>query len=236
MRQVSLFIALACLITTAQAAPLSYEAVIGWESNYVQQGRRFDNDAGRYWAILSASWQQTTLYTELNRGDGLNYTETKFGIEYAFENTGDFEWSVGYHHIEFYGVERARDNEFFTDLAYIGWSWLTPSLNYTYATENSGYFVELALSHEWQINEEFTLVPYILQGFDYDYVTDDHNGDNHRQVGLELIWQWTEAVELCVHLHHAFEGTDIRREYGDTNLVPEGSDITWGGLFLIWDF
>ncbi|MCF1428271.1 MAG: hypothetical protein LPD71_00920 [Shewanella sp.] len=109
-------------ITTSlgtNAAPLSDETVIEWESSYVQQGKRFDHDAGRYWALLSAFWQQASLYTELNRRDSGNDTE---------------------------------------------------------------------------------------------------------------------ASELGLHLYHAFEDTDIRHHYGDANLVPEGSDITQGGLFLIWEF
>ena len=220
----------------ASSAPLDYEIIAAWDSNYVQQGRDTLDDTGRFWALLSANWQSATLYTELIRGDNLNYSEAKFGFEYSFDIHEDIELSAGYHRIEFYGLERAHDNEVFADIVYTGWNWITPSANYTYATENAGYFVELALAHEWQLSEQLVLVPYVLQGFDYGYVTEEHDGNNHTQIGIEASWLWSEHLSATLHLHHAFIGTDIRREYGGADLVPDGSDLTWGGVMITWVF
>ncbi|MCL1038817.1 hypothetical protein L2750_16940 [Shewanella submarina] len=221
-------------ISAAQAVPTDYEIITAWDSNYVQQGRDTLDDTGRFWALLSANWQSVTLYSELVRGDSQDYSEAKFGVEYGFDTPDNIELSAGYHRIEFYGLERAHDNEVFADLAYTGWDWLTPSANYTYATENSGYFIELAVAHEWQLSEQWVLVPYLLQGFDYGYVTEEHDGNNHTQIGIEASWQWSDKLSATLHLHHAFIGTDIRREYGGADLVPDGSDITWGGVLLTW--
>ena len=69
-------------------------------------------------------------------------------------------------------------------------------LNYTYATEASGYFVELSLHSHWQVNEQLTLTPYVTQGFDFGYASQTHDGPNHLQFGVEACYSLVSCDKI----------------------------------------
>ncbi|MGS0730529.1 hypothetical protein ACVBKF_30300, partial [Shewanella sp. 0m-11] len=171
----------------------------------------------------------------VGRGDSQNYIEWNFGIEYGFQLSENLSGSVGYQRLEFYGDERAHDNELFSSLEYTAVEWLIPSVSYTYSTEAAGYFVEVSLHSNWELAEGLTVSPYVTQSFDFQYVTEEHDGPNHFQFGVEAEYQLPNNLVLSGHISHTIAQEDIKLEARNDGIT--GSlDETFAGLHLSWNF
>lgn len=208
---------------------------LGWDSAYLSQGRDNLQHSGIYWAYTEVQQGNFTTYALMGRGDNQAYTEWNLGLEYALAITEHLEAHLGYQRIEAYSDSRCRDNEFFAELAYTAVPWLVPSINYVYATEAAGYFVELSLHSPWELDDKFTLTPYITQGFDFKYRTEKHNGVNHLQFGLEVSYRVTTAMALTGHVSHSLAQADIEQE-ALANGEANSQDQTYAGLHFNWRF
>ncbi len=208
---------------------------LGWDSNYISEGRNNLDKGGIYWATASVQKNNLNAYVTAGRGDSQHYIEYNFGLEYGFELSENISGSVGYQRLEFYGDERAHDNEFFSSLEYSKYDWLVPSVSYTYSTEAAGYFVEVSLHSNWALTENLSVTPYVTQGFDFQYVTEQHDGANHFQLGVEAEYQLPNQWVLSGHISHSIAQEDIKleaRENGNTS----GLDETYAGVHLSWSF
>ncbi|MFV0597740.1 MAG: hypothetical protein ACK5NH_18995, partial [Shewanella sp.] len=148
---------------------------------------------------------------------------------YALHFSEDVEAHVGYQRIEGYSSSRCQDNELFAELAYTAAPWLVPSINYVYSTEAAGYFVELSLHSYWQLTEQFTVSPYVTQGFDFKYRTEDHNGRNHLQLGVEANYQLADNMSISGHISHSIAQSDIEQEAA-ANGDFSSQDQTYAGI------
>ncbi|QYJ97510.1 hypothetical protein K0J45_18760 [Shewanella alkalitolerans] len=206
---------------------------LGWDSKYISEGRNNLDKGGIYWATAAVQIDDLTLFTTVGRGDSQYYIEWNMGLEYGFELGDNLSAALGYQRIEAYGDERCGDNELFATLEYTGIAWLTPSLSYTYSTEAAGYFVEASLHSEWPVSDRLTLTPYVTQAFDFQYVTEAHNGPNHFQFGLEAQYQLADRLVLSGHLSRTLAQEDIKQENPDA----KGSlNNTYAGLHLTFSF
>lgn len=206
---------------------------LGWDSKYISEGRNNLENGGIYWGTAAIQYDNINLYATVGRGDTDNYTEWNFGIEYGFDIGDSIEATVGYQRIEVYADEREFDNEIFADLAYTGISWLTPSVAYTYSTEAGGYFVEASLHSSWELTQRLTVTPYVTQAFDFQYATEDHNGPNHFQLGVEAEFALSEQIMLSGHVSHTIAQDDIKREMGQE---VDNLDETYAGIHLSFTF
>lgn len=203
---------------------------IGFDSKYVSEGRNNLDNGGIVWTTASMQKDGLNVYATMGRGTDQHYIEWNFGLEYGFDLSKDIEASLGYQRLEFYGDERGHDNELFSTLAYTGVDWLTPSVSYTYATEAKGYFVEVSLHSHWDINDDFSISPYITQAFDFQYATEEHDGANHIQFGIEAEYVLTDILALSGHISHSIAQEDIEQENAKTSGLDEtfvGGHITW---------
>jgi len=213
----------------------NYLLDLGWDSKYVSEGRNNLDKGGIVWGTAAVQHGNLNVYAVLGRADDQDYTEWNFGLEYAIPLSDKLEATVGYQRLEFYGDERAHDNEFFSSLTYSGIEWLTPSVAYTYATEAGGYFVEASLHSSWELLENFTVTPYVTQAFDFQYATEDHDGPNHFQFGVEAEYLMNEQIVLSGHVSHTIAQEDIKLEAKADGI--EGSlDQTYAGVHLTWNF
>jgi len=208
---------------------------LGWDSKYVSEGRNNLDKGGIFWSTAAVQHGNLNLYATLGRADDQDYTEWNFGLEYVIDLSDTVEAIVGYQRLEFYGNERANDNELFSSLTYSGIECLTPSIAYSYATEAGGYFVEVSLHSSWELLENFTLTPYVTQAFDFQYVTEDHNAPNHFQLGIETEYQLNEQVVLSGHISHTIVQEDIKLE-AKAGGVESSLDQTYAGVHLTWNF
>lgn len=205
---------------------------LGWDSKYIAEGRSELNKGGIYWATASVQKDNFNVYALVGRGDTENFTEWNIGVEYGFNLTENIEASVGYQRLEFYGDERAHDNELFGLLQYTKVEWLTPSVSYTYATEAGGYFVEVSLHSNWELMDGFSVIPYITQGFDFQFATEEHDGPNHFQFGVETEYALGNNMALSAHISHRIAQEDIKLEAEN----DDDLDGTFAGIHFSWDF
>ncbi|MCL1142785.1 hypothetical protein [Shewanella gaetbuli] len=221
---------------TAQAqSEIDFSLDLAWDSQYISEGRNNLDDGGIAWAMASINQDNLIIYAVLGRGDQSHYIEWNFGVEYAVNFAENFEATFGYQRLEFYGAERASDNELFSTLTYSGVEWLIPAISYTYSTEAAGYFIEVSLHSPWEITDTFTVTPYVLQGFDFNYVTEEHNGANHFQFGLELGYQFTDNIYAMAHVNHSIALDDIKQQ-AKNEQFEDDLDQTYAGVFINWQF
>ncbi|GIU47331.1 hypothetical protein TUM4438_26220 [Shewanella sairae] len=208
---------------------------LGWDSKYISEGRNNLDKGGIYWATAAIQKNNINVYATVGRGDSQHYTEWNFGIEYGFDLTDNLSGSAGYQRLEFYGDERAHDNEIFSNLEYTAVDWLVPSISYTYSTEAEGSFVEASLHSNWELAQGFTVSPYLTQAFDFKYTTEDHDGANHFQFGVEAEYLLPNNLVLSGHISHTIAQEDIKLE-AHNNGVTGNLDETFAGLHLSWSF
>ena len=208
---------------------------LGWDSKYISEGRNNLDKGGIYWATAAIQKDNLNVYATVGRGDSQHYTEWNFGIEYGFDLTENLSGSVGYQRLEFYGDERAHDNELFSSLEYTAVEWLIPSVSYTYSTEAAGYFIEVSLHSNWELAPGFTVSPYVTQGFDFQYVTEEHDGANHFQFGVEAEYQLPNNLVLSGHISQTIAQEDIKLEARNNGTLGD-LDETYAGIHLSWSF
>ncbi|WP_434939472.1 hypothetical protein ACRWQN_00810 [Shewanella sp. HL-SH8] len=206
---------------------------IAWDSEYISEGRNNLDKGGIAWGVASVIQDDLMAFVALGRGDQTHYIEWDFGVEYTVHLHEYLDATLGYQRLEFYGDERGSDNELFSSLTYTGIDWLVPAVSYTYATEADGYFIEVSLHSPWEITELFNVTPYILQGFDFQYVTEQHDGANHIQFGVEVGYALSNNVELSAHFSRTKALEDIKRETlvegvkGSLNQTYVGVHVNW---------
>ncbi|MEZ9369767.1 hypothetical protein AB4140_13195 [Shewanella sp. 10N.286.51.B2] len=222
-------------MSAANASDVAVAVDLGWDSKYISEGRNNLEDGGIYWAGAAIETGNLTTYAVVGRGDSVHYTEWNFGVEYSLQLHDDLETLIGYQRLEFYGDERANDNELFAEIAYIGVPWLIPSLAYTFATEASGYFVELSLHSPWQISERFSVTPYVTQGFDFRYASQDNDGANHFQFGVEAGYEISSEIAISAHVSHSIAMEDIKQQARNEG-VTGSLDQTYAGVNLSFSF
>jgi hypothetical protein len=208
---------------------------LAWDSQYISEGRDNLDKGGIVWGVASVTDGDLVTFVALGRGDQTHYIEWNFGLEYTIHLTEKFEATLGYQRLEFYGDDRGSDNEVFSSLTYTGVDWLIPAIHYTYATEAGGYFVEVSLHSPWDITDKLSITPYVLQGFDFQYVTEEHDGANHIQFGVEAAYAISDNIALSAHLSVTQALEDIKREASENQIVGNLNE-TYGGVHLNWVF
>ena len=202
---------------------------IAWDNHYISEGRDNLDKGGIAWGVASFEKDNLAIFVVAGRADQVHYIEWNAGLEYTLSIHDDLDATFGYQRLEFYGDERASDNEFFSSLTYNGFSWLVPAINYTFATEAGGYFVEVSLHNPWEINEQLTITPYVVQGFDFQYSSEQHDGANHFQFGLEAEYQLSDSMALSAHISHSIAQDDIKQQASDDS-VQGNLDQTYAGV------
>lgn len=200
---------------------------ISWESKYVSEGR--DNlDHGGLFSLESSLEESGFVFGLWYAvGNSVNYQELDFSAEYHYEVAG-CDLSVGYTRLEFL-QDHDSDNEVYAGLSCTGLPWVTPNVSYVYSTEAEGAFVELGLGCEIDlIPNKVTVCPHVLEGFDFGYASEQYDGPNNLQIGIEANITVTQHIQLTCHVSHSWAHEDIDRE--------EGANTTWAGIGLSANF
>jgi len=235
---VALFIAITFPLTSALAMADDQPIMaldVAWNDHYISQGRNNLANGGIVWGVASVAQDNLVAFAVAGRATQVHYIEWNAGLEYTLQLHDEVDLSLGYQRVECYGAERTSDNEFFSSLTYNGIRWLVPTINYTFATEAAGYFVELSLHSPWDINERLTLTPYLVHGVDFQYSSEQHNGANHVQFGLEVLYQLTANLTVSAQLSRTIALEDIKLQARTEN--HQGSlDTTYTGVHIGWTF
>lgn len=206
---------------------------LGWNSKYVSQGQNNLEKGGIYWSTATLTQNALNVYITLGRGDQLNYIEWNFGLEYDFTIVEHFEVGIGYQRDEYRGNETGYDNEWLAHITYSRYPWIMPSITYDYSTQASGYFLEFSLHSDWAINDTLHLTPYIIQGYDVHYVTQQTKGINHIEFGLETQYTLFNGFVISGQLSHSIGGKNIKSGIKNGE-VSHGKNQTYAGIHFNW--
>jgi len=200
---------------------IGFGAGVLWESRYVTEGRDNLKEGGIFSLETAVDLCGFALGAWAAVGDSEEYQEFNFFAEYH-HRLGEFEMYAGYTRLEFY-PDHESDNELSAGVSYQGIPYLIPATDYVHSTEAGGSFVEVSLRSELAFLEErLTVSPYILEGFDLGYATEEFDGPNNLQVGVEVSYSLLKWCDLIGYVAHSWAHEDVERE--------GLGDLSWGGV------
>ena len=221
-----LLISAACLfkITALASAEDTFEWSFNtlWESRYVAEGRDELDEGGLFSTEVSLGYGGFEFGAWAAVADSVHYQQLDLSLAYGNEFKG-VSWSLGYTHLEFEpGSE--DDDELAAELETELPAEVIIGAALVYSLEADGSFLELTASRSFEFLEGgLTLTPYGLYAFDFGYRTEDYDGANHIQFGIECEYALTEDLSLIAYAAHSFAQEDVEREgLGDLSWVGFG--------------
>lgn len=169
------------------------EFVINFEELHIGDASLKDFYIGSWWAV----------------GDSENYTETNLFIGKVFE-WENFSLDLSYTWLNF-SPDDEDDHELVAAASSDCIPWLTPEIAYVYSTETDRGMLELGLSKDIEM-ESFSITPYTVTAIDFGYVTEEYDGLNHIEVGLEWSLPLNDVISLQGYASHVFAQENLRRE------------------------
>lgn len=194
------------------------------DSKYISEGRcnltsgglsSFNTDISFHWFNVNM-WYGTGLDTD--------YRELQFSVGASFD-LFDIGINFGLTDLSFLHDD-SKDQEFYTELSYNKFNWLTPTLVNVYSFEADGSFLELLLEFNIPFqNKRFGLTPFLLEGFDLGFVEDTVCLNNF-QIGFEFSYQLIDNVSITSY---------IASSLGVWEKASK-ENYTWGGISISTDF
>ncbi|GLP95402.1 hypothetical protein [Paraferrimonas sedimenticola] len=220
---------------SAQANDWEFDANLGWDNKYVSEGRNNLDKGGIVWGHVGASKNGFNLFADVGRGDQEHYIEYNIGASYAFE-VESLGVEAGYMRVEEYPDRPASYGEYFLNLDYSRFAWLTPTVNYLYHDKNKGSFLTVGLESAWDLTERLSFTPYAAQSWDYGYALENFSGENNFQFGVNLDYEVNANWSINANLNRSIAGESIKQER-----IREGKDFaeinqTFGGVYVNYTF
>jgi len=192
-------------------------ATFGWDSIYLAEGRDDLGDGGLVYSEFAGSAGPVSIGTWYADGTDTDYNEWNLFGEIGFELADGLEAYIGYTYLAFFDSgEKSDDNEVGAGLSYAITDYLEATADYVYSFEASGSFVELAVGAPYELADGFSVAPYALLGLDFGYRTDEYNGWNHFQLGIDAEYVIGERFAIGGFAAYAFALEDIQKEEDDS--------------------
>ncbi|MGE9291896.1 MAG: hypothetical protein ACQKBT_12930 [Puniceicoccales bacterium] len=192
-------------------------ATFGWDSIYLAEGRDDLGKGGLVYSEFTGTAGPVALGAWYADATDVNYNEWNLFAEIAVEIADGLEGYLGYTYLDFYDDgEKTDDNEVGVGLAYAITDYLEATADYVYSFEAEGSFVEVALAAPYDLAEGFSVAPYVLLGIDFGYRTEEYDGWNHLQVGLDAEYLIGERFAIGGYAAYAFALRDIEKEEDST--------------------
>ena len=213
-----------CMVRTST---ITLDSTFLWQSRYVSMGRDQLNDGGIYSIDGGVGWNNFSAGAWFATGDREGYEEVDFSVAYTMD-MGSFCTEVGYNRLEFLSSNES-DNEFFAQIDYSKIPYVTLCLYSVYATESGGSAIEPSVVSEWFVfKDRLRIEPYALVGFDFGYSTEEFDGENNFQVGVDLFWRVTTYFDVVGSVAHSWALEDMKRE--------GLGDLSWGTIGLSFSY
>lgn len=181
------------------------------ESKYVSQGRDNLGDGGIYSFEAALEWRRLAAGAWFASADSTSYEELNLYVDYGVE-LGPLYSYVGYTRLEFL-QEDESDNEISAGVEISDAGYFIPALDYTYSTGADGGFVELSISTEIELSDgRLLLRPYLMEGFDFGYISRAHDGPNNFQLGIDFTCKLTAALSMVGSVAHSWAHEDVRND------------------------
>ncbi|MFC2092336.1 hypothetical protein ACFLSV_00410 [Bacteroidota bacterium] len=181
------------------------------ESNYLTEGRDNLDNGGILSIESSFEIYGVTLTAWYANRYSENYHELDLSVEYG-QIIDMFDFYAGYSRME-YISENESDNEIISGGAYNMLHWLIPGVDFVYSTAANGSFLELSLRSEFYLLKDRLIIsPYLSEGIDFGYASEEYDGLNNFQLGLETSYSLKRNVMLLASIEHSFAGEDVQLE------------------------
>ena len=195
-----------------------------FDSKYISEGRNNLDSGGLSSLNINISFHW--FYVNMWYGTGLrcDHKELQFSAGLSFD-LSDIGINFGLTDLSFLHDD-SNDQEFYTELSYNKFNWLTPILVNVYSFKAEGSFIELLLEFNIPVqNKRLGVTPFLLEGFDLGFV-EDTNCLNNFKIGLELSYQLIDNVSI-----NGYVATSFGIWEKSTN-----ENHTWGGISISTDF
>jgi len=207
--------------TEAETEAIGFYASTLWESKYVWCGRNIIEDSGLISFDAGIEYRGFTLGVWYALGDSEDYQELDAYLSYSAE-LGDFEASLGYMYLQ-YLEDDYDDNEINVGVTYNGLGYLAVGLEYVHSTEAEGQFLRCEVSSNFPLIEDrITLEPYIIEGVDFGYASEECDGICNLELGLRFSAAVNDWLTLDAYGAYSLAQKDVDRE--------DLGDFAWGGI------
>ena len=228
-----LALAVACPVASfgqeaAEGAPKpTFFIASTWESAYVTEGRDNLAEGGILTIDGSVAYEGFTAGVWFALGDRESYRELDLYVACG-SALGPVDYSASLTHLRFPKSDES-DTEIGGGLSFAGLDHVTPGIDGRYSTGGKGGFIELSLRGEVPVLQgRLTLKPYVLEGLDFGYASDAHDGPNHLQLGLEFDLPAGKGITVSGSLSRSWAQEDVDRD--------GLGGLTWGTLGLSAEF
>ena len=193
-----------------------------WASKYVSEGRDNLGNGGIFSFEATAELQGLTTGASLATGDRGAYEELNLFVAYNFK-LKPVDVYFGYTRLEFLDDDES-DNEINAGFAVNSIPYVVPALDYTYSKRATGGLLECSLRSEIEfLNGQLTLEPYILEGFDFGYASDEYDGPNNFQLGIDFAFAVSDPIKIVGSVAHSWAHKDVENDgLGDVSWITIG--------------
>ena len=198
-----------------------------WETKYVSEGRDNFEDGGLFSVEAVAEWEQFLVGGWYGVGETETYQELNIFAEYGL-SLGPLSAYVGVTRLEFIEDDE-HDHELGAGVGLALVPWVTPAVDVVYSTESEGTFVELSLTGSVSLPFDLLAIePHIVQSIDFGYASDDHDGVNNLQLGIDLSYAFMPLLSFTGGVYHSIAQKDVEND--------GLGDETWGALGISGEF
>lgn len=218
-----------------EQAESSATAVFGWDSIYLSEGRDELGGSGLLHAQFAGEIGPLSVGSWYGDGMDADYGEWNLFAEWGFDLSEALSLSVGYTYLSFFSDgARTDDNEIGAGLVYSAGDLIELAADAVYSTEAKGAFVTLALAVPFKVVDSVELAPYALLGLDFGYRTEQYDGPNHFQLGVNAEYSFHPRFAVGGFAAYSFALEDIDEEEDRTG--ADLGDQPAFGLFVLIQF
>lgn len=203
------------------------EVSVAVDSRYVSEGRNNLESGGIVsseiaWSRELIEGRELCLGAWYGDAWSEQYSELNLSVGFAVE-VDEVELVFAYTYLDF--IEDVEDDQ---ELAFsLGFDVLDEvdvGIGMVYSDDADGVFLEWGVSREFLWGDGFAVVPFAVLGINEGYVSDEHDGMNHLNFGVESSWALSENMYIGAYLSYSI-GLD--EDVGESL-----DDLFYGGLSL----
>ena len=212
----------------SQASGVTWEVQSRWESKYVSEGRDNLGEGGIFSTEAAAVFRSMRAGIWYGYGDRASYDELQLSLEYA-GNVRGASARAGYARLQF-PRDGTSDNELSAGIACPLMAPLSLGLDAVYSTGADGSFVSISLELDLRdlLDGKLELHPYLLEGLDFGYRSERHDGVNNLEAGAAFSVPISDRFAVVGCVCRSFAQEDVTRE--------DGEDQTWAGIGVAGNF
>ncbi|MGC6426050.1 MAG: DUF481 domain-containing protein [Akkermansiaceae bacterium] len=206
---------------------IDYSFWVDWSSRHSSRGRDYLNGKGAFSQGIYLGAGHIGL--ELDRSGAMDDGTKEFNLDlYYYREFERFSMYAGYEYSDWATEDFQVDGqglEFgMTYFDFPAGFWVSGDVEYS--IDRNGFFSELSMGADLELNDWVTLRPSVSVGFNSGYVNEGHDGWNHVVAGLAADFFVTDTFQVTASAAYNWA---INRE---TNFVSFPDDVILNDFFF----